>query len=467
VLLEAPSMPFSSLVSYVRVRPSMQQEKPTFHITTYGCQMNKNDSERIAGLLSSLGFVFTEDESTADLNIINTCSVRQSAEERVYGAQKKYLIYKKTKPNMIVAVTGCMAGRDKARAFKKRLPATDLYFPTPDMVHLTKWIAELRPELVNTGSGLEDYLRIRPVRAPSVQAYVTIQTGCNKFCTYCVVPYARGLEKNRSVKDILDECRELATHGVFDLTLLGQTVNSYRASDPENFSKENPFQDHFAALLWEVNQLEGIHRIHWTATHPISMTDEVIEALTLPKQVNYLHLPVQSGNNEVLRRMNRKYTREQYLDVIQRVKQARPGIALGTDIIVGFPGETREQFNDTVSLYKEVDYDVSYHAQYSPRSGTLGVKLYPDDISKEEKRDRWDELQGIMEERTLEKNQAYQGSVLPVLFEKKEQGFLQGTTPELKIARIRSSDESLIGKLVNVKITKPSLWVLDGELADL
>lgn len=459
-------MPFSSRMIHARVRPSMDPLKPTFHITTYGCQMNKNDSERIAGLLSSLGFVFTEDERTADLNIINTCSVRQSAEERVYGSQKKYLDYKKEKPEMIVAVTGCMPGRDKAREFKKRLPATDLYFPTPDMVHLPKWIAELRPELVNTGSGLEDYLRIRPVRAPSVQAYVTIQTGCNKFCTYCVVPYARGLEKNRPAKDILNECRELAAHGVFDVTLLGQTVNSYRATDPESFSKNNPFQDHFAALLWEINQMEGIDRIHWTAAHPISMSDEVIQALALPKQVNYLHLPVQSGNNEVLRRMNRKYTREQYLEIIRNVKAARPGIALGSDIIVGFPGETRDQFNDTISLYKEVGYDVSYNAQYSPRSGTLGVKLYPDDVSKEEKRDRWDELQALMEELTLEKNRADEGAVKRVLFEKVENGFAQGTTPELKIARVRSSDESLIGKLVDVKITSPKTWILDGELAN-
>lgn len=439
---------------------------PTFHITTYGCQMNKNDSERISRLLSSLGFVLTEEESNADVILINTCSVRQSAEDRVYGSQEKYLEYKKTKPNMIVAVTGCMPGRDKTMAFKRRLPATDLYFPTPDMVHLPRWIAELRPDLVNSASITEDYLKINPLRAPSAQAFVTIQTGCNKFCTYCVVPYARGLERNRPVADILQECRELVAHGIIEITLLGQTVNSFKATDPESFSKENPYKDHYAALLWEVNQLEGLKRLHWTAAHPLSMTDEVIHAMTLPKQVNYLHLPVQSGNNEVLRRMNRKYTREQFLEVIRKVKAARPGIALGSDIIVGFPGETREQFLDTISLYQEVDFDISYNAQYSPRSGTLGVKLFKDDVSKDEKGLHWRELQAVMEEIALRKNQEFLDKTISVLIDRVEGGFASGNSHEMKLCRIASKDESLIGKIVNVKVKEARTWTLEGELVN-
>lgn len=424
--------------------------------------MNKNDSERMAGLLSSLGFTLTEEESTADVILINTCSVRQSAEDRVYGAQEKYLAYKKNKPDMIVAVTGCMPGRDKARVFKKRLPATDLYFPTPDMVHLPRWIAELRPDLVNSASLEEDYLKIHPRRAPSVQAYVTIQTGCNKFCTYCVVPYARGLERNRSVKDILQECRELVAHGMIEVTLLGQTVNSFKASDPESFSKHNPYKDHFAALLWEINHLEGLQRLHWTAAHPLSMTDEVIHALGLPKQVNYLHLPVQSGSNEVLRRMNRKYTCEQYVEVIRKIKLARPNIALGSDVIVGFPGETSAQFEETLSLYREVDFDISYNAQYSPRSGTLGVKLYQDDVSKEEKRERWDCLQEMMEETSLRKNRACIGKTVSVLIDKVDHGFASGNTFEMKLARIPSKDESLKGTIIDLTVKEAKAWVLEG-----
>jgi len=438
---------------------------PTYSITTYGCQMNKNDSERIAGLLNALGFAETENESLADVIIVNTCSVRQSAEDRIFGAQEKYLEYKKQKPDMIVAVTGCMPGRDKASSFKKQLPATDLYFPTPEMVHLPRWISELRPDLVNSDSLENDYLKIHPLRAPSVQAYVTIQTGCNKFCTYCVVPYARGLERNRPAKDILDECRELVAHGVIELTLLGQTVNSYKAPDQETFSSENPYKDHFAALLWEINHIDGLERLHWTAAHPNSMTDEVIHALSLPKQVNYLHLPVQAGSNEVLRRMNRKYTREQYLEIMKKIKESRPGIALGSDIIVGFPGETREQFEETLSLYREVGFDISYNAQYSPRSGTLGVKLFQDDISKEEKRERWDELQILMEQMSLEKNQAYVGKTVTLLIDRLDHGFAYGNTNEMKLARLKQTPEMKVGSLMNATVKEGKSWVLECELA--
>ncbi len=435
-----------------------------FHLTTYGCQMNKNDSERIAGLLEGLGFTSTEEESRADLIVLNTCSVRQSAEERVYGSMEKYERFKETNPKLIVAVTGCMPGRDKERTFLKKMPVVDLYFPTPEMVKLPKWIAELRPDLVNSGDLQTDYLKIIPARRPSTQAFVTIQTGCNKFCTYCVVPFARGLEKNRPVADILQEVRQLVAHGVIEMTFLGQTVNSYKSSDPENFSKENPYQDHFAALLWEVNRLEGLERIHWTAPHPNSMTDEVIDALALPNQVNYLHLPVQSGSNEVLKRMNRKYTREKFIDVIQHVKVKRPEIAIGTDIIVGFPGETAEQFNETVSLYRACEFDISYTAQYSPRSGTLGVRLFQDDVSAEEKKRRWNMLQGIMEELTLQKNQSYVGHVVSVLVEQIEQGIARGNSREMKLVKFSSRETTQIGSIVNVKIDKAMEWQLLGTL---
>jgi tRNA-2-methylthio-N6-dimethylallyladenosine synthase len=195
------------------------------------------------------------------------------------------------------------------------------------------------------------------------------------------------------------------------------------------------------------------------------MTDEVIAALALPKQVNYLHLPVQSGNDEVLRRMNRKYTREQLLEVIKKVKAARPGIALGTDLIVGFPGESAEQFADTLSLYREVDFDISYNAQYSPRSGTLGVKLYPDDVSKEEKRERWDALHVLMEETALRKNQEFLGQTVSVLIDKVEAGFASGSSRELKFVRVASKDEALLGKIVPVRVTGVKAWVLEGEVA--
>ena len=425
--------------------------------------MNKNDSERIGSLLTQIGFTETNEESRADLILLNTCSVRQSAEDRVYGKMEDLIRLKELNPKLIVGVTGCMAGRDKKQEFRKRLKPVDLYFSTADMVHLPKWIAELRPELVSSADYEKDYLKISPLRMPSVQAYVTIQTGCNKFCTYCVVPYARGLEVNRSVADILQEIRELAAHGIVEVTLLGQTVNSFRAKDPENFSSSNPYTDHFAALLWEVNQISGIERIHWTAPHPNSMTDEVIHALSLPKQLNYLHLPIQAGCNSVLTRMNRKYTREKFLDIIRKIKDICPTMALGTDIIVGFPGETAEQFEETVSVYRECDFDISYTAQYSPRSGTLGVKLYADDVSKVEKKRRWEVLHGIMEENVKRKNQYYVGREVSVLVERVENGFAYGNSREMKIVRFSSDDISIAGRILPIKIKQALEWQLIGE----
>ena len=208
---------------------------PKFHLITYGCQMNKNDSERLSGLLRGLGFEPTNEKEQADLILLNTCSVRQSAENRVYGHMSDFAKIKEKRPNLIVGITGCMPGRDRNLEFKKKMPIVDLYFPTSQMGQLPRWIAELRPDLVNSADIFEDYMKIMPHRETSRQAYVSIQTGCNKFCTYCVVPFARGLEKNRAVEDILSEIRDLVTKGCVEVTLLGQTVNSYRAPDPALF----------------------------------------------------------------------------------------------------------------------------------------------------------------------------------------------------------------------------------------
>ena len=450
---------------------------PKYHIVTLGCQMNKNDSERMAGLLAALGFSAAAGEEGADLIITNTCSVRQSAEERIYGKQQDWAKLKEKNPKLIVAVTGCMAGRDLKGEIRRKLPTVDLFFPTRDMVNLPRWIAGLRPELANSSDLAEDYLKIRPLRAPSAQAYVTIQTGCNKYCTYCVVPYARGPERNRLAGDVLGELRELAGQGVIEATLLGQSVNSYVAADPWIFSTENPYTtspidptrnpptaNHFAALLWEVSRIPGLERIHWTAAHPISMNDEIIDALALPKQVNYLHLPVQAGNDEVLARMNRKYTRAGFMAIIEKIRAKRPGIALGTDIIVGFPGESHEQFADTVSLYEGCDFDIAYTAQYSQRSGTLGARLYPDDVPAEEKRRRWDVLQGLMEATALRKNQIYVDKVVNVLVEGIADGRAHGNTREMKFASFPCLDTALVGKEVPVKITAALTWQLQGEL---
>jgi tRNA-2-methylthio-N6-dimethylallyladenosine synthase len=430
--------------------------------------MNKSDSERIKAILDSLGMEECDTPEEADFILMNSCSVRQSAEDRIFGSVRNFAKLRRKNPRLVLAVTGCMAGRDKDGALKRKLPEVDLFFPTADMVHLPQWLAE-RGLAHQPGCGPEKaepdgtgYLKITPSYGNKQQAFVPIQIGCSNFCTYCVVPYARGTEDNRPAGDILNEIRGLAEKGTLEITLLGQTVNSYRASDPDVFSEENPYSDHFAALLWEINQIDGIERIHYTAPHPKHMTDEVIDALALPKHVRFLHLPVQAGSDAMLAKMNRKNTRDEFMEVIRKVKDRVPGIALGTDIIVGFCGETEEMFQETMSMYREVGFDIAYIAMYSPRTGTPACRAFKDDVSRTEKRDRWNRLHDLMEEVVLEKNQAYVGKTVEVLVEACDEGICSGFSREMKRVRF-PGDESLVGTIVRVRIESALEWVLDGK----
>jgi tRNA-2-methylthio-N6-dimethylallyladenosine synthase len=463
----------------------MPDQLPKYHLLTFGCQMNKNDSERMETILRGLGFDSTDIPEEADLILMNTCSVRQQAEDRVFNKVRDFEKIKEINPKLIIGITGCMAGRDRDGVIRKKIPAVDLYFPTADMAQLPRWIGELRPELVNGLDLAEDYLKIKPERNSVRQAFVSIQTGCNKFCTYCVVPFARGLEKNRSIKDILDEIRDLAAHGCIEVTLLGQTVNSYLAPDAENFSEGNPYQNHFARLLWEVNQIPEIKRLHFTAPHPLHMTDEVIDAMALPAHVNFIHLPVQAGDNEVLRRMNRRYTIEQFNDVVRRLREKIPTIAIGTDIIVGFSGETPEQFQKTIGMYQNIGFDIGYNAKYSERSGTAAKRAFKDDVTQEEKKRRWFELQAVMEKVVFEKNQQYVGKIVSVLVERheppkitdemlkmpekiqealaKQPGMCFGNSREMKLVTFAGGKE-LVGEIVDVKIEKAGTWILEGQI---
>lgn len=434
-----------------------------YHIITFGCQMNKNDSERMESILQSMALRSTEHIENADVIVLNTCSVRETAENRIFGYMETFTELRLKKPHLIVGITGCMPGRDKNGTIFKRLHEVDLYFPTKDMVMLPKWLSELNPELRPIDLD-QDYLSVRPIHDNYTQAFVTLQTGCNHFCTYCVVPFARGLEQNRTLKNILEEVKDLAAHGCVEITLLGQIVNHWKASDPEYFSSHNLYRDNdFAKLLWEINQISGIERVHWTAPHPIYMDDEVVDVLTLPKQVNYIHLPVQSGSTAVLRRMNRRHTAEQYIEIIKKIRAKKPDIAIGTDIIVGFSGETEQDFQDTISLYQACDFDISYNAQYSVRPGTLAAKLYKDDVSKEDKLERWHKLQSIMEEITYRKNQKYVGHAVSVLVDRMEKGFCIGNSRDMKLVRF-VGDPSCIGKIGDVHIHEAGTWILDGGM---
>lgn len=426
--------------------------------------MNKNDSERIAGLLSSLGFKSVNKPEKAGLLIINTCSVRQASEDRVFGTIRNWQKLRKKNPNLIIAVTGCMPGRDKDGKLKKKLKGVDLFFPIRELPLLTVMLDRDVACYVSTSN---DYWQFIPKREENSRAFITIQTGCNNFCSYCVVPYARGREKNRSVKDILKEIRSAVKNGSKEITLLGQVVNNFRLqiSDLRLLNKKNLFkqEDDFAALLWEINQIPGEFRLHWTASDPQYFNQAQIQALTLPKQVNYLHLPVQSGDNGILKKMNRKYTREYYINLVKKIRKARPGIAIGADIIIGFCGETEEQFQNTVDLYKKCDFDIAYLAMYSERSGTLAAKKFKDDVPRTEKKRRWQVLQDLMEKITYQKNQKYIGKTVSVLVDNYKNGWCSGNFSEMKLVKF-SSRKNLIGKIVKVKISQAQEWILRGEV---
>lgn len=441
----------------------------TYHITTYGCQMNKSDSQRLKGLLEQAGLRAAIDGESADVIVYNSCSVRQKAEDRLYGLARNFEEMKLRNPDCIIAITGCMPGRDKDGRLRERFKHVDLFFPTAEMVNLPRWISERNPSLIDPqlieANEFDYYLKIRPGYDAPFQAFIPISNGCNKFCTYCVVPYARGRQIDRPLFDVLTEVRECALNGYKEITLLGQTVNLYRPHDREYFSNDNPF-DHshnaFAALLWELNHVNGIERIHFTAPHPQYMDDSTLDALCLPKQMNYLHLPVQSGSNEVLRRMNRPYTAQYYCDRIAALRQRKPLCALGTDIIVGFSGETEQDFLRTVDLYKQCDFDIAYLAMYSVRSGTAAARMYQDDVPQQEKRLRWRILQDLMEERVLEKNQAFIGTVVSVLTDSYDKGHCSGTSAEMKRVQWRGSLSDR-GTIKQVQIEWAQEWVLYGH----
>jgi len=422
-----------------------------YFIIAYGCQMNKSDSERVAAVLEKIGYEPVKSEKQADLAVLVACSVRQAAVDRLYGRARELNKIKKIKPNFRIILTGCILPQDRKKFIGKF-----------DLVLDLKQITDLEKFKNYCQSWYEHYFKIKPRYSTKFSALVPIMTGCNNFCSYCAVPYVRGREANRQVADVLAEVKNLAKNGCLEISLLGQNVNAYRPVDTKNFSKKNPYKHPFAALLWEVNRISGIRRIFFTAPHPRDMTDEVIDALTLPKMVNYLHLPLQAGDDKVLKQMNRSYTTVDYLKLVSKINKKKPGIALGTDIIVGFPGETKKQFENTVELYKKANFDIAYLAIYSPRQGTVAAK-FKDDVPRALKKRRRDFLQNLMEKIVLEKNQKYVGKLVSVLIDEYKNGKCVGNSSEMKRVRF-DGKKNMVGKIFSVKIKKAFEWILEGEL---
>ena len=437
-----------------------------YHIETYGCQMNVHDSEKLAGMLEEMGYKYTEDLEKADVLLFNTCAVREHAEVRVLGRVSQIKELKNRNPNLIIGISGCMMQEKHiVEAIREKYPHVDIVFGTHNIYKFPEllWQAlNSRVQVIDVIENTQNVIEGLPIRRDSnLKAWVNIIYGCNNFCTYCIVPYTRGREKSRRSEDIIAEVKELAEKGYKEITLLGQNVNSY--------GKDLGGDINFAKLLYMLNDIKGIERIRFMTSHPKDISDELIYAMRdLDKVCEHLHLPVQAGSNKILKRMNRRYTREHYLEIIDKVRANIPDIAITTDIIVGFPGETEEDFLQTLDLVERVRFDGAYTFMYSKRAGTPAASM-PDQVDDEVKKDRLIRLIELQNKISLEKSAELKGKVVEVLIEgvsKRDPNKLTSRTRTNKVVHF-IGDESLIGKLANVKITETKAWTMQGELVEV
>lgn len=432
-----------------------------FYIKTYGCQANIRDEETMAGYLSKAGFTRTEDPSLADLAIINTCAVRENAEEKVYGEIGSFKANKERNPEFLLVLAGCVMGEEgAAKRLLETYPWISLVIGTHEVSRLLPLLSEVlskKKTILSSSSFVSEVIESMPsLRLSSFDAYVNISYGCDKFCTYCIVPYTRGRERSRKMEDVLKECKSLVEEGYKQISLLGQNVNSY-GLDFKNGTT-------FAKLLEEVAKL-GIPRLRFLTSYPSQFTDEMIEAMAkYPNIMPWLHFPVQSGSSSCLKRMGRRYTREEYLDVVRRLREKIPNIALTTDIIVGFPGETEEEFEETLSLVKEVRYSSAFTFIYSPRVGTPAAKM--PQLDKETVTKRFARLKEAVDEVIAESSEKLVGKTVEVLVEgpsKKDPEKLSGYEPGGKLIHFRGPSY-LEGCLVPVKVLSSKTYSLQGEL---
>lgn len=433
-----------------------------YFIRTYGCQANVRDEETMAGMLESAGFRHTEDYKEADIILINTCAVRENAEDKVYGEVGSLKSLKTAKPNVVLGLCGCMVQQTTVvDTVTSKFQHVDLIFGTHNILALLDLLDEVitkKVRIVDVESKPGEVIENLPsVRNDKFKAFVNIMYGCDKFCTYCIVPYTRGRERSRLIDDILDECRELVAEGYQEITLLGQNVNAY-GKDLKNGTS-------FALLLEEVAKL-GIPRLRFTTSHPWDFSEAMIDVIARYDNVmKAIHLPVQSGNDEILRKMARRYNSESYRKLVDMMKEKIPNLSLTTDIIVGFPNETYEQFLDTIKMVEYVQYDGAFTFIYSPRNGTPAAKM-EDDVSEGDKHKRFNELVDVVEKYAEIKAEAMVGKVYKVLVEgtsKRNDQVLSGYTESNKLVHFVGGDH-LIGHIVEVKITESKVFSMRGEL---
>ncbi len=438
------------------------EKSPKAYIRSFGCQLNVSDGEKIKGLLRQMGYSFTEDEHEADLIILNTCAVRESAEDRVFGIVGSMKKLKELKPSLIIGIAGCMTAQSHiAEKIKKSYPQVDIVLGTSAISALPKLLLEaLRGAKFSADiSEYDDFSEVvEQVRDSSFKASVPIMFGCNNFCTYCIVPHVRGRERSRRPEDIVTEVCQLVKSGYKEIMLLGQNVNSY-GRDLEDDTD-------FPKLLRRLNDIEGDFWIRFMSSHPKDASKELIDAIfDCEKVAKHLHLPVQSGSSEVLRRMNRRYTVEKYMEIVDMIRSRDPDFSLTTDLIVGFPDESDEDFQGTLDIVRRVKYDNIYSFIYSKRSGTPAATM-ADGTSEEEKGRRMRKLLEVQREVSTEHYKRFVGRTMRVLADdtaKKKKGWLTGKSSEFIIVEFEG-DSSLIGQFVDVEITGSMNWAVTGKI---
>lgn len=435
----------------------------TFYVETFGCQMNARDSEKLRGILEDIGFIRTDSEE-ADIVLYNTCTVRENANIRVYGRLGHLKTLKKNNPDMIIALCGCMMQeKEVVELISKKYRHVDLIFGTFNIYKLAELLYEALISdsmVIDIKESTDTIVEELPVdREYRFKSGVNIMYGCDNFCSYCIVPYVRGREKSRKPEEIICEIERLAADGVKEVMLLGQNVNSYGKG-------LEPHVD-FASLLKKAAHVDGIERVRFMTSHPKDLSDELIEVMAKePKVCRHLHLPLQSGSSRILKIMNRRYDKEKYLDLVERIRSRIPDISLTTDIIVGFPGETEEDFEETLDVVRKVGYDSAFTFIYSKRTGTPAAKM-PDQIPEDVIKDRFDRLLALVKEKAYERCARFEGKVMPVLVES-----LNAQDPALVTGRLDSNltvhlkgGMDLIGKIVDVRLNECKGFYYLGELA--
>lgn len=443
-----------------KIRKDNENKNLKYSIFTMGCQLNENDSEKICGMLEKMGYSGTENLNEADLVIFNTCCVRENAEDKLFGKIGE-IKKQKEERGTIIAIGGCMMQEKHiVEKLHKSYPYVDIIFGTHTLHKLPEDIYKIQEEskkiddVIDIDGEVYEGLPIK--RNDNIKASVTIMYGCNNFCSYCIVPYVRGRERSRKPEDILNEVKDLASKGYKEITLLGQNVNSYDGGEGYKFSN----------LLYDVNKIQGIERIRFVSPHPKDFTDDVIEAIAdCDKICKIIHLPLQSGSSKMLKVMNRKYTKEQYLELARKMQERIPNVVFSTDIIVGFAGETEEDFEDTLDVVRKIKFEQVYMFIYSRRVGTPGDKM-KNQVPEEIKHKRFDRLKKLVESQIAENNQKYIGTIQKVLVEgtsKNNPNMLTGRTESNKVV-IFDGTKDLIDKIIDLKIVSEHMWYLKGEI---